>query len=213
MDLGKWVKNLILFFFSIKKLIEILISIEGSICGAVLSGNFDQVYVKSEVKIRNLLESSTPENGGLFGLASGFSASNLQLTINNSYSMASLTSLTTKMGGLIGLLDLLSNFTVKIENSYTNVTLSTSAGNTIGVVQSCSQSLSFTNSYFNNQNSFPSIKSNGCPINGDALGLNSLELYNNISTNLPSNLWCKGRLINGKKNFNFYLIGIYNFLF
>ena len=173
--------------------------VNGAICGALLYGYFDQIYVQSEVNIKLLSTSSSPQIGGLFGKITDFSSTNLQVTINNSYLLASIDSLATnKSGGFIGELEMLNNVSVKIINSYVDANLSSSSGNFIGKLSACNGALVFTNSYFNNLNGFdPIFNRSGCVVNSFPLGLNSSELYGNLSINFPSSLWCNGRLLIG----------------
>ena len=162
----------------------------GAICGALSAvSTFDQIYTKSEVTVRLIsLVSSTPYIGGLFG----YLVNPANTIINNTYSKAKVISSSTRAGGFIGCLD---NHNVSIINSYSNTT--SASGNMIGLWLNC-RTLTFINSYFNNENGYASINfTSGCTTNGNATGLNSIDLNNNISNNLPPSLWCKGHLLNG----------------
>ena len=173
----------------------------GAICGAIFGALLDQLYVKKDVKIKKLFSSATSgeEIGGLFGLLGSYNPP-YRLTINNSYCQASLESASNKLGGFIGYADIVTSFQLKIINSYSDVTLTSTSGNFIGIQGNtiCQTTLDLSNSYFNNENGYPSINKSSCTPNPNALGRNCLALGQAITTNFSSSLWCGASLINGK---------------
>ena len=178
----------------------------GAICGAVDSGDFDQIYVKNQVNI-TITSSTFPFLGGIFGLALVTSPKNL--TLNNSYSKAKLNSPTNPTGGLIGLVGSSQTF---IYNSYADSTFSSASGNLIGRIIS-GAGVTLNNTYYNNENSYPPIANNLGMLNGSATGLNSIDLYNNISNKFSELIWCKGHLLIGIKFSNLNLLFFLIFFF
>ena len=103
------------------------------------------------------------------------------------------------MGGFFGAVGSGNSYQVLVINSYSNVFLNRSAGNMAGILSAGTGTLNLTNSFFNNENGYPSIVTNNSRLIRDAVGLNSSQLSNEISTNFTFP-WCGIYLCNGKIN-------------
>ena len=178
----------------------------GLICGKIYGGFVDQVYVKKEVFLINNNELSF-EMGGLFGSVSPLNPP-YKLTINNSYCLATLNSSFSETGGFIGNVLLENQFNLQILNSYSKSSFRRNSGNFIGLVSGLNGTIEFVNTYFNDDNGFPSISDDQTccsQIIQNAIGKNSSTLNNTILDSFSFPMWCGLCLCNGmiKHNFNF----------